>query len=77
MTTDTTHQLTIHQSLYSLINNSLDARHLLDPVPEGRDPGVGRGSVGVAAALSEGGDTSQLTVADTWAARVSLKVKDG
>ena len=75
--TNITHNLTGHQSLYSLISNSLDSRHLLDPVPEGRDPGVGRGSVGEAAALSEGRDTSQLTVADTWATRVSLRVKDG
>ena len=60
--------------LYHLLNR-LDTRCLSDPVPEGRDPGVGRGSVGVAATLSEGGDTSQLAVADTWATRVSLKFR--
>ena len=39
--TDIKHYFTFHLSLYSLIKNCLDAGHSLDPVPEGRDPGVG------------------------------------
>ena len=44
-----------------------------DPFTVEGDPGVGRGGVGVAATLSEGGDTSQLAVAHTWATRVTLQ----